>query len=359
VTDRGPAPDFKNADGDSFKIWLLPEFGPHIVTLRILPNGKAIVQNVTPLTRPDGAPITGLPTTIPATDVPFDANLDPLPFDEDSLDAEGITIDPWGNFWICEEYKPSVAMLSPSGQVMMRLVPAGTEVGTEVVPTFPVLPAVLAKRRNNRGFEGITVSADGILYTILQRPLNNPNQTAANANGNVRLVAIDLNTLGIGTPVIRQYLYKIPVAPNNITLSDLFSTGPGRMLVAERATDKLYEINLAGATDITPLEDPVTGKLVSDPTKTFEQLNAAGLTALGVVAVTKTVVIDSLKAIDPVLEKVEGVCMVGNRIFLTHDNDFNVAESLSIPSDPYPNGPLVQLELLGSNYPKIFSLPRP
>lgn len=359
ITDRGPAPDFVDPDGAVFKTWFVPEFGPHIVTLRLSPSGKAMIQDVTPLTRPDGAAITGLPTTKPATDVPFDVNLEQLPFDEDSLDAEGITIDPWGNFWICEEYKPSVAMIAPNGQVQFRLVPAGTVVGTEAVPTYPVLPAVLAKRRSNRGLEGITASADGILYAIMQRPLSNPNRAAGDANGNVRLLAIDLHTLDDEHPVVRQYLYPIPVTPNNVTLSDLFSTGPGRMLVPERATDKLFEINVAGATDITPLEDPITGKLLSDPTKTFEQLNAAGLAALGIVPVTKTVVIDSLTAISPLLEKIEGICVDDNRIVITYDNDFNVGETASIPSYPDANGPFVQLELLGENYPKIFTVPRP
>ena len=75
--------------------------------------------------------------------------------------------------------------------------------------------------------------------------------------------------------------------------------------------------------------------------------------------VTKTVVIDSMTAIDPLLEKVEGVCVVGNNIVLTYDNDFNVAEAGSIPANPNPNGPFVQLELVGANYPKIFTVPLP
>jgi hypothetical protein len=115
---------------------------------------------------------------------------------------------------------------------------------------------------------------------------------------------------------------------------------------------------VAGATDITPLEN-AAGKLISDPTKTFEQLNPAGLAALGVVGVSKTVVLDSLTAIDPLLEKCEGVCVVGDTIVLTYDNDFNVAETASIPANPNPNGPFVQLELLGANYPKIFTVPLP
>ncbi len=361
ITDRGTTTDFVDAAKKTYKTWLVPGFGPNIITLRLSPSGKAFIETITPLTRPDGAIITGLPTTKPATDVPYDVNLNVLPFDEDSLDAEGLTIDPWGNFWVCDEYKPSVAMVAPNGQVQMRLVPAGTLTGAEVVPTYAVLPGVLAKRRNNRGFEGIAASADGMLYAIVQRPLNNPNRTAADANGNARLVAINLNSLlNAGSePLVRQYLYQMPPTNGSVTVSDLFSTGPGRLLVPERFTDKLFEVNVALATDLTPLEDPVTGKLISDPTKTIEQLNPAGLAANSIVPVTKTVVIDSLTAIDPLLEKVEGVCVVGGNIVLTYDNDFNVGETASTPANPNPDGPLVQLELIGANYPKIFVVPLP
>ena len=356
ITDRGPAPDFTDAETNSFKAFAIPKFGPHIVSVRLQPTGAATIEELKPLKRPFGGEhISGLPTTKPATDIPYDFDLNQLPFDEDSLDAEGITIDPWGNFWVCEEYKPSVAMIAQNGKVQMRLVPAGTLTGLEQVPTYDVLPAVLAKRRNNRGLEGIAAAADGILYAIMQRPLNNPNRAAADANGNVRIIAIDLNALFNATPavLVRQYLYRLAPVPNNITLSDLFSTAPGKLLVPERVTDKLFEIDLAGATDITPLEN-AAGKLISDPTKTIEQLNTAGLAALGIVPVSKTSVLENLTAIDPLLEKVEGVCKVGNNIVLTYDNDFNVAETASIPADPQKHGPFVQLDLLGGNFPKIY-----
>jgi len=360
ITDRGPAPDFTAADGKLYKTWAIPGFGPHLVTIRLMPNGTSKVIEMKPLKKPQGGRITGLPTSNPASDVPYDFDLNVLPFDEDSLDAEGITIDPWGNFWVCEEYKPSVAMIAPNGKVQLRLVPAGTLTGLEEVPTYDVLPGILAKRRNNRGLEGITAAADGILYSVMQRPLNNPNRTAADANGNGRLLAINLNTLLHGSPgpLVRQYVYQMPPANGSVTLSDLFSTGPGRMLVPERGTDKLFEINGAGATDITPLEN-AAGKLIADTTKTIEQLTPAGLATFGIVTVTKRVIIESMTAIDPLLEKIEGVCVVGNTIVFTYDNDFNVADAASIPSNPNPKGPLVQLELLGANYPKIFTVPLP
>lgn len=360
ITDRGPAPDYVDAQTNAFKVWMVPNFGPHLLTVRLLPSFKARIDEAVPLTRPDGAVITGLPTTKPATDIPYDNNLNLLPFDEDSIDAEGLTIDPWGNFWVCEEYKPSVAMLNAQGQVQLRLIPAGTLTGLEKVPTYDVLPAVLSKRRNNRGFEGIAAASDGMLYAAVQRPLNNPSRAVADASRNVRIVAINLNRLFNNTPevLVQQFLYRIETATNNITLSDLFSTSASTLLVPERGTDKLFEATLTGATDITPFEN-AAGRLISDPTKTIENLDTAGLAGLGIIAMSKRVVLNSLTAISPLLEKIEGVCVVNNNLVLTYDNDFNVAEAASTPANPLPGGPSVQLELIGNNLPKVFVLPLP
>ena len=51
------------------------------------------------------------------------------------------------------------------------------------------------------------------------------------------------------------------------------------------------------------------------------------------------------------------MCVVGNKI--VYDNDFNVAEVASSPENPNPEGPLVQLELLGANFPRIYVIPMP
>ena len=107
------------------------------------------------------------------------------------------------------------------------------------------------------------------------------------------------------------------------------------------------------------MENPTTGKLIADPTQTIEQLDTAELAAYPIIPVSKTVVIESFLAIDPLLEKIEGICVVGDTLVITYDNDFNVAEAASIPANPNPNGPFVQLELLGANYPGIFTVPMP
>src|SRR5262245_28893103 len=35
ITDRGPAPDFTDAGGKLFKAFAIPEFGPHLLTVRL------------------------------------------------------------------------------------------------------------------------------------------------------------------------------------------------------------------------------------------------------------------------------------------------------------------------------------
>jgi len=239
-------------------------------------------------------------------------------------------------------------------------VPEGTLTGAEKIPTFDVLPGILTKRRNNRGLEGIAATSDGMIYAVMQRPLNNPSQTIGNASRNARIVAINLRALyhPCDEPAVRQLIYRTEAStsPANVLLSDIFSLTPSTFLVSERRTDKLFSIDVAGATDITALENPY-GTLVADPTKTIEMLDDVGLAALGITTVAKTVVLASLTAIDPLLATCEGVCVAGGNIVMTHDNDFGLLDAVA-PANPNPDGPFVEIPLSG-NPAKIFTVPLP
>ena len=58
------------------------------------------------------------------------------------------------------------------------------------------LPAILAKRRLNRGIEFMAVSPDeNFLYFIMQNPLANPDDDAYAAAGNTRLFKIERETV--------------------------------------------------------------------------------------------------------------------------------------------------------------------
>lgn len=373
VTDRGPNPDFVNA-GVAGKIFVRPDFGPHIISLHLHPAQIAKIADVRSLKNPSpsGGTVSGLPPTPTVTrqapEVLWDLTLNIAPTDEDGLDTEGMTMDESGNYWLCEEYKPSIAMVDNNGMVKMRLVPKGTLSGAETIPSFDVLPRILKERYNNRGLEGIAY-ANGVIYSIMQRPLSNPNARASETSHNIRLLAIDLQALssGAGQDAVKQFIYRTEpfAAPftsdRGVYASDLFAVSPTKFLVPERQTDKLYCFDLSTATDITGKEDEA-GVLVSSPNPnktTIEQLTLAELTALGVVPVVKKVVLPSLTAIDPVLAKCEGVCLMGQTIVLTHDNDFNVNPATAVPN-PEPEGPFVQINLQNPpNAPTLFLVPLP
>ena len=135
--------------------------------------------------------------------------------------------------------------------------------------------------------------------------------------------------------------------------------GHGPAAPTTLAPDQAYERRWA-ETDITPFEGP-DGKLLAEPAKTIEQLNAAGLAALGITTISKTLVLNSLIAIDPALDKCEGVCLVGNTIVLTHDNDFNLGDpGATTTPNPLPGGPPFQVILQTPvNQPKIYTVPLP
>jgi 3-phytase len=334
VTDRGPSGDHPT---DLLgKVFPRPDYSPSIVKLVLhsqgVLGGMANILQITPLRKPNGAPVNGLPNPCLAdSEIGYDIflNLITSPAaggDPDGLDVEGLTIDSQGNFWVSEEYQPSICKVAPDGTVQFRLVPKGARLcGSEVIPTFDVLPAVLSKRRPNRGLEGIAAQGNKI-YAVMQRPLMNPSRAISDSSRLVRLLEIDATTFAV-----RQLIYvtESNASQRNVLLSDLFSTGPNRLLVPERRTDKLFEIDLSSATDIPPLEDD-SGKLLTPfvsgtvTLTTLEQLSQTNLMTIGVTPVTKRVVLSSMIALDPSLEKVEGVALIGNTLALTADNDFNL-----------------------------------
>jgi hypothetical protein len=341
VTDRGPTQDIivTNSPPGTTPIVTttyktLPCFGmaPMIVKVQLQRGGTARVLQTIPLkrfTRHGFQPISGRANGVElASEALSDVFYNPLAFDPDGLDPEGITMDHWGCFWICEEYRPSIAMVGPFGNVLLRLVPKGCKTGTETIPTFGVLPAVLVNRVNNRGMEGITYAPNGCLYGIMQRPLANTNKAISEASCNLRLLEVNLRSfLSCGhEPLVRQLVYRLDATNKAAYASDIFALSPNIMLVPERYTDKLYAIDVSEATDITPFETE-DGKLIADPSMTLEMLNTNQLASLGIQTVKKSVaIVPKLTALHKELAKCEGVAVVGNTIVLTYDNDFNLGD---------------------------------
>ena len=191
------------------------------------------------------------------------------------------------------------------------------------------LPAIFGKRKINRGFEGLAVSADEkTLYAVLQSPLANPDRKIGDASRNTRVVVFDRDK----EQVTAEYVYRFDVAaefdprpkmsPDEMKLSAVVYLNPTTLLILER-TDwvaKLYTVDLAAATNIlkTKWDDPST-------TPSLESLDDPAKSEIRVLP--KTLVLD-LNQFKEMPEKIEGVAVIDrNTIAVANDNDFDSEES--------------------------------
>ncbi len=353
VTDRGPTVDF-GATGKGFAV---PDHAVSILTVQLQSNGSGKVLRVLPLRRPGGEPIHGVPSACHLDESPVvDLNGNELTHDPDGLDSEGLAVlSPGGIFCISDEYLPSVLFAGPGGQALLRLVPQGAVCGGEKVPTLDILPSVYRQRIANRGFEAIAVTREWKLYVISQRPLANPDRAASQASRNIRVLELNLPRLLTGHGgAMRQlvYLTEVSSRQDRVYVSDLASLGGSKLIASERRTDKVFILDVAQATDITAFEDS-SGRLLSDPTRTIEQLSPAELAALGVVPVVKTLLHSGLTAIDPTLDKVEGLTVSRGRLVVCADNDFDLLDG------DYTTTPATLLFQEPSNTPRIITIALP
>ena len=292
-TDRGP-----NAEPTGInRPFLLPEFTPEIVRFELdRDSGELTLTQRIPLQRAPGEPLTGLPNIAIAggdTDTPYNderavdllgnaQSVDPL-----GGDFEGIVVDRDGSFWMVDEYRPAIYHFGRDGVLIDRYVPVGTAATAGEPPGkfgTEALPAVLAQRRQNRGFEAVAID-NGKIYAFMQSPLRNPvtlGNTALNAMKNIRVVEFDP-----AIPATRQFIYVLdnPAPGGNRAdkIGDAVSFGNGEFLVVERDDDsvpadsaasiekKIYRFNLVGATDVSDR----TG-IVGNTGKTVDQLDSIG-----------------------------------------------------------------------------------
>lgn len=267
-----------------------------------------------------------------------------------SFDPEGFVVGRNGNYFVSDEYGPSVYEFTSDGKFVRALqTPANILPVDANGPNFA--GEVTAGRQDNRGFEGLTISPDGTrLYAILQDPLQNEGTPTGRRSQNVRIVEFDTAT---GTSTA-QYIYQLEAladinarvtdtfGPNaqgrNIGASSITALGNNRFLVIERdnrglgvdaaisddpgdvGSKRVYLIDLTGATDVSQTD--LTG------TNSLPQ---------GVVPVTKSLYLDVQAALVaaglPVTEKLEGLT-IGPRLtdgsyllLLGTDNDYSVTQT--------------------------------
>ncbi len=344
TTDRGPNGTVR-AGGRKVRTLLAPDFTPEIVELRVGPadaEGVVRVGSVIPLTSRSGRPLSGRPNGVGRDEPILDAASGrPVSADPDGVDPEGLVLMADGSFWMAEEYRPSLLRVSPSGRVLERFVPEGTRLDGADAPIRDVLPAAYGNRRDNRGFESIAVSPDGLrIWALLQSPLDNGTARDVEQSGNVRLLVFDP---AAGEP-LAEHVYRLGdpadpgftvsgAAPDDGKLCALAAIDGDSLLALEQddaGLARLYRVDLAAATD-TLREGPGAAA------RTLEEIR--DLETAGIRPVRKTLVADLAPLVPAMLRhvygdaaaaasaplKLEGMAMLGpGRIAVVNDNDFGI-----------------------------------
>jgi hypothetical protein len=346
VTDRGPNAEIE-IDDDDRRIFPVPDFTPLILHVSAKDGVVAIIEAI-PIVNRDGEPVTGLPNLDDVDEVPFDVTGEQeLDYNQDGLDVEGLVRTPGGEFWVAEEYRPSLVKIDATGRVLARYVPEGIDLSDAAYPVKDTLPAIYGLRKDNRGFEGLALSESGeTLYAVVQSPLSNPDRDAGEASRNGRILAVDTVT---GEPSA-EYVYRFEDVSefddddqDEMKLSGLVWIDDSTLLALERTDEvaKLYLLDLADATDIlgTDYDDP-------DESPTLEELDDPA--AEGAVPMAKTLVLDLGPLELP--KKIEGVAVIDEEsVALTNDNDFAIGEF----NDEQHEGTGVLSQLLIVRMPRI------
>lgn len=242
------------------------------------------------------------------------------------------------------DWNASAAVDSIGSEWLVEIIPTAdtvlTTLGTHMDYGTETLPSVYKKRWANRGFEAIAYDPDqNIVYAFIQSPMFNPSSVTRNASDVIRILGIDAAS---GLPV-SEYVYLLErnrasgIGISRVDkIGDAVYTGNGRFLVLERdsgvpadgtASKKfVFEIDLAGATNIRDL--PIASKetSTSPEDKTLEMMTADELVAAGIQPVHKMKIVNLPSVGYLPSDKSEGVALLPDgSIAVMNDNDFGLA----------------------------------
>lgn len=326
VTDRGPNGQ-PTVDGEKRRTFPVPEFTPAIVRVA-LARGTATIKQYIPIVGASGRPVTGLSNQAGHDETPYTWDgRTALPHNPSGLDVEDLVRTRDGDFWLVDEYGPSLVRVSRDGRVLERHVPAGLGLTGADYPVKETLPAILASRQQNRGFEGLAISSDErTLYLAVQSPLANPDKKAAKKSRIGRILTFDLRH----RKVTGEYPYrfedvttfdpKVNGDQSEMKISGLAYAGRGRLLVDERTDNvaRVYSIDLTRAANLLggPYDDPKTSPSLEE---------GAGASDLRLPA--KSLVLEPNVLVPSLPGKIEGLAVLDPRtIALANDNDFGLGD---------------------------------
>lgn len=272
-----------------------------------------------------------------------------------SFDPEGFVVAPNGNFYVSDEYGPSVYEFSPTGVFIRAFATPNNLIPRQSDGTINYVdgrPTITSGRQDNRGYEGVTLSPDGSrLFALLQDPLVDEGSPDGRRSRNLRLVEFDTAT-GQSTG---QYIYQVESLTDindripgtdddfgnnaqgrNIGISAITALNDTEFLVIERdnrgvgvedatgetpvGSKRIYRISIAGATDVSGISLAGTNTLPAGITPVSKSLFAD---IAAILRTTGQVIPEKLEglAIGPQLADGSYAILLGS------DNDYSVTQN--------------------------------
>lgn len=316
ITDRGPNYTIVGVNyTNNTIIFPKPAFSPFIGIITIVPDQSATLTHVISI-KDDGHQITGLPITKPDSNstlsIPTNSKYRRLSADPKGFDTESLDTDSEGNFWIGEEYRPSlIKVQATTGEI------------TEIYSPGEGLPEILANGPYNRGFEALAVAPNGKIYASMESILTFNGDTKTSANF-IRMIEFDPKTKKTRTFAYpydkNKYLF-----PLTAKIGDMAAIDDTHFLLVEQGATSsgmrnlIYIIDISDVTDISNLTLPNTLPL--------EYASAQELSDIKFIKKSK--VFDAVDHGWP-HEKLEGVAIISsNTIAIANDNDFGFSISVN------------------------------
>ncbi len=355
IGDRGINGDSNQTNGVSFP---LPAYTPMIATFDANEDASLAIDSVIDLADSAGTPATGICNDT-NDEVPYltATSTTPLPYDQDGLDPEDVRKLPSGDFLISEEYATSIALIDgKTGAVKVRYTPASEVLPAATYPIAPILPAIYASRRLNKGFEGLAVTPDGhTAYAILQTPMGDDSTTEFAASLVNRILRIDhvddpANAVASAEYIVLHQAVATAFPAQKTKQNKVFFNSAtwlanDKLLVLERAsgnkapeTGRLYlvVVDVSAATNMLAAPVPAYESTLSPESLA----SGKGYAALGITPAATSYVFDSDTTpgfittptnglVSP--DKLEGLAIINSStVAIANDNDFGITNA----SDP-------------------------
>lgn len=164
ITDRGPNSDKFKKNKKIFRVFPIQNFKPKVIYLKLTTDKKVKIIKVSDIYGLSGVPISTKRDSIPVT-----KNHKNLPLDINGADTEGLIKDKNGNFWIVDEYYPSIIKLDRNFKIVKRFAPKNSEVVNKSI-TYN-LPSIFNDIKRNNGFESIAYDNKERIYIFTQSNL--------------------------------------------------------------------------------------------------------------------------------------------------------------------------------------------